>query len=34
MIINIFMRFLVHVKLVVADCSVPCRMAFPPQMSI
>lgn len=25
------MQFIVHGKLVGADCSAPCRMAFPPQ---
>lgn len=25
------MQVIVHVKLVGADCSAPCRMAFPPQ---
>ena len=28
------MQVIVHEKLVGAVCSVPCRMAFPPQMSI
>ena len=34
MIISIIMQVIVYVKLVGADCSAPCRMAFPPQMSI
>ena len=28
------MQVIVHGRLVGADCSAPCRMAFPPQMSI
>ena len=28
------MQVIVHRKLVGADCAAPCRMAFPPQMSI
>lgn len=28
------MQVIVYGKLVGADCSAPCRMAFPPQMSI
>ena len=28
------MQVIVHMKLVGADCAAPCRMAFPPQMSI
>ena len=28
------MQIIVYGKLVGADCAAPCRMAFPPQMSI